>query len=84
MRLDYERLSANTLYRLFTFSYHYYSPHSDIEMEDLPSQLLSVLDTSDLPFRSDEVAAILKIDHQKVVGAVKSLQNQEGVIILWL
>lgn len=54
---------------------------NDIGMEDLPSQLLSVIDSNGT-FDSNEMAAFLKVDHQKVVGAVKSLENQEGVIII--
>jgi DNA-binding MarR family transcriptional regulator len=30
-------------------------------------------------FRSDQLAAELGLDHQRLVGLIKSLQSQEGV-----
>ncbi|VDM40667.1 unnamed protein product [Toxocara canis] len=47
---------------------------------DLPQLLLNRLDT-DGPFDTLQLAAQLGVDHQKVIGAVKSLLNNEGLIL---
>ncbi len=48
------------------------------DSSELPTLLLSVLDSKNA-FRTDELASELHVDHQKVVGAMKSLQNHQGV-----
>ena len=50
-------------------------------MENLAEHLLYVIDTNGT-FNSDRMAALLNIDHQAVVGAVKSLERHEGVRII--
>lgn len=51
---------------------------SDTATSDLPCLLLTVLDKRST-FDSNALAAELGIDHQKLIGAVKSLQTTEGV-----
>jgi biotin operon repressor len=43
-----------------------------------PQNLLAILDKRD-NFQSNELAEELGIDHQKLIGAIKSLQTQDGV-----
>ena len=43
-----------------------------------PCQLLTILQQQD-NFQSNELAEQLCIDHQKLVGAIKSLQSHDGV-----
>lgn len=40
--------------------------------------LLTIIDEKDV-FQSDELARQLGVDHQRMIGAIKSLQTQEGV-----
>lgn len=56
------------------------SSHSLEANEDLPTLLLKVLDER-LTFDSNILAVELGIDHQKLIGAVKSLQTTENVIL---
>uniref|UniRef100_A0A1I7XFV2 ANK_REP_REGION domain-containing protein n=1 Tax=Heterorhabditis bacteriophora TaxID=37862 RepID=A0A1I7XFV2_HETBA len=49
-------------------------------LNDLPQLVLSELDANSQGFNSIHMAAKLSIDHQKLVGVIKSLLAQEGVI----
>ncbi|PAV55971.1 hypothetical protein WR25_25439 [Diploscapter pachys] len=49
-------------------------------VENLPQMILETIDKSKEPLDSLQYAAQLKIDHQRVVGAIKSLQAHEGLI----
>ncbi|KAL7069647.1 hypothetical protein ACQ4LE_010843 [Meloidogyne hapla] len=46
-----------------------------------PSQLLTILQQRET-FQSNELAEQLCIDHQKLVGAIKSLQSHDGLIVV--
>ena len=50
---------------------------ADLEM-DLPQLLLNRLNENE-HFDSIALAEHLKLPHQKVIGAIKSIQNHEGV-----
>jgi hypothetical protein len=47
-----------------------------------PSYILTILQQRD-SFQSNELAEQLCIDHQKLVGAIKSLQSHEEVYFLF-
>lgn len=46
--------------------------------EDLPTLILKIIDEK-LTFDSNMLATELGIDHQKLIGAIKSLQTTENV-----
>lgn len=49
---------------------------------DMPQILLNRLDSNG-PFDTLEISEQLGVDHQKVIGAVKSLLNHEGVCFIY-
>lgn len=48
------------------------------DIEELPQRLLKILSDSDV-FNSLELAEKLNLDHQKVIGGIKSLQTHQNV-----